>query len=199
MKKVIIPVIFVIVLSIVFLIYKNISLNNYRAKALDIGINKYLEFLWIVDGAFNKDNEDYLVNGISLSNDNKLFKCTYNNKKSNECLGDNFEEAFNNLFASNISYDNVYSDGLMYSWYTIDNGNYYFNNFDNCHVNRMDLNHKIEVTNIKNNELSYKVTFTDQDTKKVNTRDFILVLENNNWKIKRAFYHDKCGVKYYIY
>ncbi len=107
MKKVIIPVIFVIVLSIVFLIYKNISLNNYRAKALDIGINKYLEFLWIVDGAFNKDNEDYLVNGISLSNDNKLFKCTYNNKKSNECLGDNFEEAFNNLFASNISNNNV--------------------------------------------------------------------------------------------
>ena len=203
MKKVFIPIIFLISLAIIlFVVFTNAEANRLsNIEALEIGEEKYLEFLWMVDGAFNSEREkgDFNVNNKTLSNDKKVFLCKYEIKKSKECVGYNFKEEFNNLFSNNLNYDDVYSDGLMYSWYRYHNGKYLFKNLDNCSINRMSLNQNIEVKDISSNELVYKVTFKNNQTDNIKEKDFVLVLEDGKWKVKTAFYHDMCGVKYYIY
>ncbi len=195
MKKVIVPLLFLIILLLALMfIYRNVV---DKAKALDIGEEKYLEFLWIVDGAFS--NSEYTVNNKTLTNDKKIFKCLDKNNKTNECIGNNFEKEFYKLFSENIKYDNVYSDGLIYKWYRYDNGKYYFKYFDNCDKNHMNPNHQLELVSISNDILKYQVSFLNNQTKRIIKRDFVLVLEDNNWKIKNAFYYDTCDIKYYIY
>ena len=161
-------------------------INN--REALKIGEDKYLKFLWMVDGAFNK--EEFVVNNKKLNKEEKVFTCKY---KNNECISNNFESEFKKLFASNITYEKVYSDGISYSWFNYKNGNYYFNNINSCNVNRMSLNQEIKVIKIEDKKIVYEITI---DNRK---RDFILVYEDNDWKISTAFYHDLCGMKYFIY
>ena len=200
MKRVFIPVLFLIGLSIVSFIKPNEEILEYN-DALKIGINRYLKFLWMVDGAFNNEryNEEYVVNGNKMSDDDKIFTCKYKNRKRKECVGENFEQEFENLFSKNINYESVYGDQAIYSWVTYDKGKYIFKNLNSCNIDRMGINHHIEVTNIKSDVITYEVSFEGRQSGKVNKRKFILNLENNEWKIRRAFYHDLCGMRYVVY
>ena len=168
-------------------------------EILKIGEEKYLEFLWMVDGAFNSDKlkEDFVVNGKSLPKENRVFTCEYK-KKSNECIGNNFEKEFNKLFASNIYYEDVYSDGIMYKWHIYEDGKHVFNVIDSCSVNRMGLDHKLSVNNVKDNEITYNVSFKNNNTDKEINKTFVLIFENNEWKVSKAYYYDLCEIKYYI-
>ena len=170
-----------------------------KEEALKIGEEKYLKFLWMVDGVFNntKDDNDFTVNGKELSKEDKIFKCNY--KNSRECIGENFEIEFSNLFSKNINYDKVYSDGIMNSLYTYKNNEYIFSNSSSCNENRMSLEHQLKVVNISNNKLTYKVEFINRQSKTIEKRDFSLIKEDNEWKISTAFYYDICEYKYYIY
>ena len=200
MKKVFVPIISLIISSILsYVVFTNTNLLSEN-KALDIGEEKYLEFLWIVDGAFNSErfDSDYLVNGKSLSNDNKTFTCKYKNKNDKECLGNNLDIMFKSLFSNKITYDNVYSDGAIYTWYYFDNGKFIFNNLDNCQINRMPLNQEIKIIKIESDKITYQVSYENSKSKEKNYQDFILILENNEWKIVKAYYHDLCEMDYHI-
>ncbi len=202
MKKVFIPIVFLISMSIVtFIIFteakKGVITNE---KALELGEEKYLKFLWMVDGAFNSErlNEDFLVNDKRLSNEDKVFTCKYKHKNDVECVGNNFEKEFKKLFSKDINYKNVYSDGLDHTWYEYRDGNYIFSNLNSCGVNRMGINQQIKVINITNDKIMYQVNFKDDMTNKEITRNFSLILEDDEWKINMAYYYDLCGMKYYI-
>ncbi len=188
--------------------YKNKSGNMQYDKVSDpltIGEEKYLEFLWIVDGAFNDSRfkEKIKVNGKELSDDNKKFTCTYE-KGSNTCLAANFEEAFANVFASNIKYDDVYSDGLAIKWYEKRGDNYYFKNTNSCNGERMSTEQTLEFVEQDSDKLVFKVTYIDniaagiyKGRRKV-VKDFILVKEDSDWKVSTAHYHDPCYMDYNI-
>ncbi len=169
-------------------------------EIIKIGEDKYLRFLWMVDGAFNSEKlqNDFIVNGRLLRDEDKKFTCKYLDKKSNECVGTNFEEEFKFLFASNLYYENVYSDGLMYSWHNYQNGKHTFTVIDNCNINRMGLEHELSISSIKENEIVYNVSFENEHTKNKINKTFVLVLEDNEWKISKAYYYDLCEMKYYI-
>ena len=202
MKKVVVPILFLVSLSIIlFVVFTKANINNIPDdEAIKIGEEKYLKFLWMVDGAFNSEryNGDFTVNGKSLDNKDKIFTCTYQKKNNNECIGNNFEEEFNSLFSSNIHYDTVYGDGNVYIWYEYKDGKYIFNNLNNCSINRMDLNHKLEIEKIKENELIFIVNFNNSELNSINNKRFILIKEDDDWKISKAFYYDLCDMKYYI-
>ena len=170
-------------------------------KALQIGEEKYLTFLWMVDGAFNSERlkEDFKVNNKSLSEEDKIFTCKYKKAKSKECVGNNFESEFKKLFSDTIDYENVYSDGVLYSWIAIKDGQYVFNNLDSCNINRMGTNQSLRLVNLSNDKIEYEVSFNNSQTNQVNKRDFVLVMEDNEWKISSAFYYDLCGMKYTVY
>ena len=108
---------------IIYFVTKNNDVNNIGATvdsedALSIGEKKYMEFIWLVDGAFNDSryNSHIKVNDKQIDEKSLKFSCKYDEKKE-WCKGENFEEAFNNVFSSNISYKDVYGDGLAYNWY----------------------------------------------------------------------------------
>ena len=170
-------------------------------KALQIGVNKYLKFLWMVDGAFNSERmkEDFKVNGKELTIDDRIFTCKYVKAKDKECVGNNFESEFNNLFSSTISFEKVYSDGVLYSWISNKNGKYVFNDLDTCSINRMGINHELKVMDISNEKIIYEVLFPNNLTGQINRRDFVLIHEDNDWKISSAYYYDLCGMRYTIY
>lgn len=201
MKKIYIPIVILLFLGILaFVVFtKADEIILSKEKVIEIGEEKYLKFLWMVDGAFNSDRiyGDFSVNGKTLSNEEKVFKCVYN--KSKECIGENFEIEFSKLFSSKINYDLVYSDNLIYKWYSYENGIYKFNNLDNCSINRMSPEQNLELVKKDNNKIIYKVWFNNRQTNKINEQDFILVYEDNEWKIDTAFYYDMCGMKYSIY
>ena len=192
------PIIFLISLSIMSFVTSTIAKNTLLTfeDAIKIGEEKYLRFLWIVDGAFNSEryNEDFTVNGKVLDKEEILFTCQYKDKKSNECVGNSFPEEFRNLFSERISYDDVYSDGITYSWYTYQDDKYIFNNSSNCSVKRMSFDHKLKVIKIKKDMIIYEVSF---DNNKY-IKDFVLVKEDKEWKISKAFYHDLCELRYNI-
>lgn len=189
----------VVLISVIIIKADNEVLT--KEKALSLGEEKYLKFLWMVDGAFNNErlNEEFTVNDKKLSNDEKIFTCKYKNNKSIECIGNNFDKEFNKLFLRKINYQKVYSDGLLYSWITIKDGQYVFNNLNSCNINRMGVNHKLTVMNIDDKKIIYEVLFTNRQTNKIIKRDFVLELEDNEWKISSAFYYDLCGMRYTIY
>jgi hypothetical protein len=186
MKKQGLLIIVLMFLSVImFLLFTKAANNDDLLKLCE---EKYLNFLWMVDGAFNK--AEFVVNNKKLNSKDKVFTCKYQN---NECIGNNFESEFKKLFARNITYEKVYSDGISYSWINYKNGKYYFNNINTCNVNRMSLNQKLDVTKIEDKKIVYEITI---DNRK---RDFVLIYEEDDWKINTAFYHDLCGMKYFIY
>ena len=166
-------------------------------EALSLGEEYYLKFLWMVDGAFNPDKEDFIVNGKTIKDEDKVFSCKLN-KKDNTCMGNNFEEEFNKTFANNINYDDVYSDGKIYTWYTYKDGKYIFNDLNNCSIDRMPINQEIKVNDITRDNLVFKVTMKDASSIKEKNYTFSLVLEKNGWRINKAYYRDICGLDYYI-
>ena len=119
-----------------------------------------------------------------------MFKCNYKNKKDNKCIGINFESEFSKLFSKNINYDNVYSDGMMNTWCVFENENYIFKKYSDCSENRMSKDHQLRLISIDNSELLFKASFINNRNGKIENRDFRLIMEDGNWKIKSAFYYD---------
>ena len=159
--------------------------NNYNEKEiLSIGEEKYLKFLWIVDGAFNETRMDgeYTVNGKKLNDLDKIFKCNYPKKNKETCVGENFQEEFDKIFSNSIRYDDVYGDKLTYNWFKYENGKYYFTNPNNCRINRMNLGQKISIKEVNDDKIVYNITY-ESNYNHVNNSDFVLIKENNNWKI----------------
>ena len=193
MKKSLLLTFVLVGLSIImFVIFTDANSGRLSKKeALEIGEEKYLEFLWIVDGAFNSEKHggEYKINGKELVN--KKFTCIYKNNTT--CVGKNFEEAFHDLFYSGITYKDVYSDLDSYSWVTYKNDEYVFNILNTCGISRMNLDQRMEINEISNDKLSFYVFSEDE-----NHREFILVKEDNNWKISKAYYHDLCEQRYNI-
>ena len=61
----------------------------------------------------------------------------------------------------------------------------------------MSLEQNIKLDSISNNKLTFNVTSLN-DTNKTKTKQFILIREDNDWKISKAYYHDICEMNYYI-
>ena len=202
MKRVFVPIVFLISMSIItFIIFTEAKKGVMTCeKALALGEEKYLKFLWMVDGAFNSDRmkEDFSVNDKRLNDEEKVFTCQYKHKNDIECVGKNFEQEFKNLFSKTISYKNVYSDGLDYTWYVYKDGNYVFSYISSCGVNRMGINQQIKLISITSDKIMYQVNFKDNLNNKEVTKYFSLILEDKDWKINMAYYYDLCGMKYYI-
>ena len=199
MKRVFIPMIFLISLSIATIANPNDLLES--SEALDLGIDRYLKFLWMVDGAFNNERfkEEFTVNNNKLKEEDKVFTCKYKNTKSRECAANNFEEEFKKLFSKNINYEDVYTDKAIYSWISYKDGKYIFKNLDNCNIDRMGINHNIRVVNITSDKIIYRVFFENRHSHLVNKRKFELAKEDNDWKISTASYYDLCGMRYSIH
>lgn len=174
-------------------------------NALSLGEGKYLEFLWIVDGAFNDSRfkESIKVNGKVMNDSDKKFVCNYE-EGSDECLSKNFEEAFASVFASNLKYDDIYGDGLAYRWYTKAGDDYFFKNINTCNGERMSTDQKLELVEETKDKITYKVSYTDKIAFGIfkgdhpTEKDFVLVKEGSNWKVSSAFYHDPCYQSYNI-
>ncbi len=186
---------FIIVTYIISIFVFNNKMND--TDAIKIGEEKYLEFLWVVDGAFNNDLGGFKVNGKELAKEKKTFTCKYD-KKTNNCIGEGFEDSFKNLFANHLSYDNVYSDGKIYTWYSYEKEKYKFDINHNCSIDRMPLNQELVLEKIEKDTLTYKVIFQEENKTKESKNTFELIKENNKWKINKAYYHDLCGLDYYI-
>ena len=199
MKRVFIPMIFLISLSIATIANPSDLLES--SEALDLGIDRYLKFLWMVDGAFNNERfkEEFTVNNNKIKEEDKVFTCKYKNTKSKECTANNFEEEFKKLFSKNINYEDVYTDKAIYSWISYKDGKYIFKNLDNCNIDRIGINHNIRVVNITSDKIIYRVFFENRHSHLVNKRKFELVKEDNDWKISTASYYDLCGMRYSIH
>ena len=171
-----------------------------KDEALIVGEEKYLTFLWMVDGAFNDKRYEYsfMVNGKELGDDKKIFTCDYpkNNKKT--CLSKNFESSFHKVFASNVTYDDVYSDKVSFSWYEKKDNEYKFTNMNSCNAYRMGKEHNLNVISIAKRKLFFRVTFKDDRNNRVFDKMFILNYEDNDWKVSKAYYHDPCYMDYNI-
>lgn len=201
MKKTLILICSLLVISILLFVILTKAEDKISEKdALAIGEEKYLEFLWMVDGAFNSEklDGDFVVNGKILSDANKIFTCTYKNKNDDNCVGNNFESEFKKLFADNITYNDVYSDDDFYTWIKYENGKYIFHNLDNCNVTRMNLEQTITLESISNDKLVFFVIHENKSQTKIRKKDFVLIKENDDWKVSKAYYHDICELDYYI-
>lgn len=204
MKKLLCFIGIIIFLSIIsyVLFVQSVPLLD-EMEAIEVGREKYLEFLWMVDGAFYSDIEEYSVNGQTLSDDNKTFTCDYG-KDKNSCVGRDFIKNFDNLFAHNIIYDKVYGDNTSFSWYKKVNDDYLFSLIKTCSSRRMPKKQNIEIFEITRGKVIYHVTFSEriEVLNKVFNRkylkEFVLVYEKGKWKISNAYYRDNCGLDYYI-
>lgn len=200
MKKLWIFLGIIIVLSIIsFFIFtdaKGLMMSNN--EALRIGEEKYLEFLWMVDGAFNDSRykESFIINGKE-TNYNKDFTCTYSKGNNKTCFSDNFEESFKNLFVSSIKYDDVYSDGVSFAWYEKTSNGYKFTNMNTCNVKRMSKEQKVKVIGVKNDELSFEIEY-EKNESYILHKLFVLKFEDGKWKVSNAYYHDLCHMDYEI-
>ena len=171
-------------------------------EALEVGVNKYLDFLWMVDGVFNNNDLHYTVNGKEQGEENKIVTCKNNVSKDNKCVISEFESSFKNLFAHNIDYCKVYGGEMSILSISINNNEYTFKNVSSCNQYKMGKNHHLEVNSIERNKIVYRIIFQDESVGKVIGRDyekfFVLVNENHTWKISKAFYHDACHMDYNI-
>lgn len=175
--------------------------DNFNEKdILKMGEEKYLRFLWIIDGAFNEKRIDgeYTVNGKKLDKNNIKFTCDYKKDNKKTCKGNNFQEEFYDLFSQSINYDDVYGDGMTFSWLKYENGNYYFTNPSNCNINRMNLEQTLTIKKIYNDKILYRVTYNTSSTSHLNNNVFVLIKENNDWKISEATYYDLCEMEYHV-
>ena len=190
-------ILFVLLLSIILGIIFKESYSLTNEEILSIGEEKYLKFLWMVDGAFNESrmNGEYLVNNRKLDKNNKVFVCIYSN--NNTCVSNNFYEEFYKLFSTNIKYEYVYGDGLTYSWIKEENNKFYFTNPNNCNINRMNLKQRLTIKEIHDKKIVYNINFHGNKKHDIN-QEFILQYENDDWKIVKAYYYDLCEMEYYI-
>jgi hypothetical protein len=203
-RKSIIIIIFVLVIILIISLLLNRRPLNDK-EALSLGENKYLEFLWMVDGAFNYErynHEEFTVNGKTLEN-KPDFSCTYDEVKKT-CQAINLEKNFYNTFANNIKMDIVYGDGVAIKWYLKNNNGYYFTNSNNCQTVRMNSKHTLKVNSITKDKIVYQVSF-DDDVKSGSyqgkhhyDKEFVLVYQDRIWKISEAYYHDPCYAEYLI-
>ena len=193
-----IVVISLTIISIIIYILLNPMLNY--DEALILGEEKYLDFLWMVDGAFNDEryHESFSVNGKTKVN--SRFTCKYTLKNKNLCVSDNFSDAYKELFSNKIPYDIVYSDGSSYKWYEEKDGKYIFNNVNNCSNGRMNTKQRLVPVLIERNKITYKITFEEDDmhTPRAMEKIFILKRESRVWKVSFAYYHDPCYMDYNI-
>ena len=188
-KLLIIIGIVLIIAIIIFIVVRN---NNERKKLyvidandeLSIGEKRYLEFLWMVDGAFNYqryNNEDFYINDRKLEK-NPDFTCKYDDEKKT-CVGSKFEENYKKIFASGVKMEGVYGDGLAIRWYEQNADGYKFTNVNTCGVGgRMSTKQKLSVVEANKDKMVYKVTFD----------------EKGEWKVSEAYYHDPCHMEYLI-
>lgn len=197
MKRItIISIIGIAIISFVHLTSADPPLSTN--EALKIGEEVYLQFLWMVDGAFNDQRFNYTfkVNNHVLKDEDKFFQCTYTNAKDS-CISSNFESAFDKLFSSQINYDQVYSDGVVHTWYEKKNNKYVFANINTCNSVRMSENHHLTVLKIERGQITYKVQFDNGNY--IDCEKFFAIhYEDASWKITRAYYHDLCGIDYNI-
>lgn len=204
MKRMVIFIGIVIFLAIIsFIGFTSAILIIDDKEALLVGEDKYLQFLWMVDGAFNdvKYSNTLKVNGKELSQEKKIFKCIYKSKEKDYCFGENFEEAFSALFIHDIKYENVYSDGVSFTWYEKDNNRYKFKNTRACNDRRIAENHQMEVLRIEPRKITYLVKFADYKflNKEIElVKEFVLEYHDNDWKVSKAYYHDPCLLDYNI-
>lgn len=186
------------IISIIIYVLFN-PLLDYE-EALLVGEEKYLDFLWMVDGAFNEEkyHESFSVNGKTKVN--SKFTCKYSLKNKNLCISENFLDSFENLFSSKIHHDTVYGDGTSYGWYDEKSGKYIFNNANSCSSGRMPIKHRLEPLQIERNKITYIVSFEEDDlhTPRTMEKIFILKRENRVWKVAFAYYHDPCYMDYNI-
>ena len=196
MKKILL-ILLVIVLGFIGILYYNRKPILNRDEAMILGEEKYLTFLWMVDGAFNDEKLGYSikVNNHELKDENKSFKCVYQNDKKS-CISKNLEEEFKKIFSSSITYKDVYSDGVSNSWYERKNNKDIFINLDTCNIKRMSQEQMIDVDKIEPGRITYVVYFNKND--RDHNKLFILVYEDGDWKISSAYYHDLCGMDYNI-
>ena len=187
---------FIILVYIVCLLF----INNRKLdiNLIEIGEEKYLEFLWMVDGAFNSDLDEFTINGKKLDDSKKVFTCKYSKSNKDECIGNNFVNSFRNLFANSISYDDVYSDGRIYTWYRYEKDKYIFNNNHNCSIDRMPINQELVIDKVEDNLLTFKAVYKNDHKIRESRNTFELIKENNVWKVNKAYYYDICGLEYYI-
>ena len=200
-KKVLSILIFIVLIILVFFVFVDANTPILNKKdAMILGENKYLEFLWMVDGAFNDDrmNETFSVNGMKIKDSQKLFNCEYQKNKSNECMAINFEKAFNYLFANGIKYNEVYGDGITFTWYRVENNNYYFNSINSCNVERMSKEQNLRIKEMESDKIIYEVSSYDNNKQHEINNEFILIKEDNQWKVAKAYYHDLCDMDYNI-
>lgn len=174
-------------------------------EAVSVGTKKYLEFLWMVDGAFNDSRYEgrIKVNNQEFDESTAIFVCKYDKAKE-WCKGEKFEEAFRKVFSSDITYNDVYGDGLAVYWYEKRGDGYFFQNSNGCNIERMSLDQTLELIEKEKNQLTFKISYVDNvkagafqgEHKKV--RDFVLIKENGEWKVSKAYYHDLCFQDYPI-
>lgn len=178
---------------------------NKEIDELSIGEQKYLEFLWMVDGAFNYERynkEEFFVNDKKLER-KPSFLCNYD-KDMKTCEGVNFEDNFHKLFASNVKLDIVYGDGVSIRWYEKLEDKYLFTNTNGCDAGRMNTKQKITVENTANNKITYKVIYDEELKSGIYKgqhhfdKKFVLVYENDDWKVSEAYYHNPCYMDYDI-
>ena len=130
-------IIFIVLITLLLITSVSYAIYNYHPilsqdKALKLGEKKYLEFLWMVDGVFS--NTKYKVNDKEIKNS------IISKPKDNSFVIDNFEEVFHNLFVNSISYNQVYGDGISFSWYKKENDKYIFSPDFECSNKKMGIN-----------------------------------------------------------
>ena len=62
----------------------------------------------------------------------------------------------------------------------------------------------LELVEKTDNKLTFKVIYVDDIKAGIYkgihdvSRDFVLIKEDNSWKVSKAYYHDPCFMDYYI-
>ena len=212
-KKIIIISVIIILALVTILLFKNNGSKSSNIKyvqdtkdELSISEKKYLEFLWMVDGAFNNqryNNEDFKVNGKQLER-KPDFTCTYD-KKMKKCTGYNFEATFKKIFSKSVNINRVYGDGLAIRWYDKVDGVYTFTNVNSCDAGRMSLDQHLEVVESSKDKIICKVTYDEElksgilKGKHHFDKEFVLVKEDNDWKVSRAYFHNPCYMEHNVY
>ncbi len=168
---------------------------------IKIGINKYLEFLWMVDGAFDTSKNKFEVNGEKIND--LSFKCEYRGT-NDKCYGVDFEENYNRIFSKQVSINRVYGDGVSLKWYEKVGNDYVFYPPKSCTVKRMNLKQSIILKEKTSKELKFLVYYNetvDSGFFKGNhqyEKEFVLVKEDGSWKVRKAYYHNPCYIEYNV-
>ena len=168
-----------------------------------IGIAKYQEFLWMVDGAFYNPKNDnaYEINGNK--SDSLSFKCEYRGT-NDKCYGVNFEENYNKVFSNKVSINRVYGDGVSLRWYEKKDNEYVFRPAKNCTVEKMSSKQSLVLKEKTSKELTFTVYYKESVSdgpfqgEHSYEKEFVLVKEDGTWKVRKAYYHNPCYVEYNV-